>query len=132
VIYAAAIDHPLGRIVRRHLASGVVSAIGSVLLIPETLSRPIRRKEADERAALVSLLGHIDLIPTSLAIAQRSAALGAKYALRAPDAIHLATAVDAGADRFITNNRRDFTKSISEIDITYPEELPQTSDLAEN
>ena len=27
-----------------------------------------------------------------------------------------------GADRFITNNRRDFGPDIKEIDVTYPEE----------
>ena len=50
------------------------------------------------------------------------------YGLRAADAIHLATAhlataVSAGADRFITDNKADFPKSISEVDITYPEDL---------
>jgi len=29
-----------------------------------------------------------------------------------------------GAQRFITNNRRDFGESIKEIDITYPADLP--------
>ena len=33
-------------------------------------------------------------------------------------------ALDAGADRFITNNARDFPKTITEIDITYPTDLP--------
>jgi len=37
--------------------------------------------------------------------------------------VHLATAVNVGADRFITNNRRDFPKSIAEIDVTYPADL---------
>jgi predicted nucleic acid-binding protein len=49
--------------------------------------------------------------------------LAAKYTLRAADAIHLATAVLAGADRFITNNRKDFGHQIAELDITYPTEL---------
>jgi hypothetical protein len=31
--------------------------------------------------------------------------------------------VAAGADRFLTNNRRDFRQSIAEIAITYPDEL---------
>jgi hypothetical protein len=39
--------------------------------------------------------------------------------------VHLATAVVAGADRFITNNRRDFAVSISEVDVTYPEDLDE-------
>ena len=38
--------------------------------------------------------------------------------------MHLATAVAAGADRFVTDNQADFPKSISEIDVTYPEDLP--------
>ncbi|MCI2267141.1 hypothetical protein [Sediminivirga luteola] len=45
--------------------------------------------------------------------------------LRAADAAHLATAVVAGADRFVTNNRNDFPREISEIDIVYPDELPE-------
>jgi predicted nucleic acid-binding protein len=51
-------------------------------------------------------------------------ALGADYHLRAAEAVHLATAVNAGADRFLTNNRRDFARSIAEIDVAYPDDLP--------
>jgi len=43
--------------------------------------------------------------------------------LAKPCAVHLATAVMAGADRFITDDRRDFPAAISEIDITYPDAL---------
>jgi hypothetical protein len=32
----------------------------------------------------------------------------------------------AGADRFITNNRRDIPPTISEIDVTYPADLAET------
>ena len=45
------------------------------------------------------------------------------YRLRAADAMHLATAVVAGANRFITDNRRDFSAAITEIEIAYPEML---------
>jgi len=40
------------------------------------------------------------------------------------DAVHLATAVRAGASRFLTDNRGDLPRSITEIDITCPEDLP--------
>ena len=50
--------------------------------------------------------------------------LAARYDLRAADATHLATAVNLGAERFIADNRRDFPESIKEIDVTYPEMLP--------
>jgi hypothetical protein len=45
--------------------------------------------------------------------------------LKGAEATHLATAVVMGADRFITNNRRDFPKSIAEVDLVYPSELPE-------
>jgi len=37
----------------------------------------------------------------------------------------LATAVSAGAERFITNNASDFAKTISELEVVYPSELPE-------
>ncbi len=37
--------------------------------------------------------------------------------------VHLATAVAAGADRFITNNQRDFPRTITELAVTYPADL---------
>ena len=57
------------------------------------------------------------------ATAEVATTLACGYRLRAADAVHLATAVVAGADRFITNNRRDFPSTISEIDVTYPADL---------
>jgi hypothetical protein len=33
------------------------------------------------------------------------------------------TAVNVGADRFLTNNRRDFPQSIAELKVTYPDLL---------
>jgi predicted nucleic acid-binding protein len=50
--------------------------------------------------------------------------LAAKYRLKCPDAIHLATAVIGGADRFLTNNHRDFSETVEEIDVIYPQDLP--------
>ncbi len=128
LIYAAAADHPLGRRIAKVLASRPRSrletpiAVGSVLLLPELLSKATR--EGDELLALAAILGRIDLRPLDVATAQVSVVVAAKYRLRAADAIHLATALAAGADRFITNNRRDFPKTIAEIDITYPTDLP--------
>jgi predicted nucleic acid-binding protein len=45
------------------------------------------------------------------------------YGLKSADAIHLATAIEAKADCFLTNNSKDFPKSITEISVVYPEEL---------
>jgi predicted nucleic acid-binding protein len=58
-----------------------------------------------------------------MATAGLATSLSAKYTLRAADAVHSATAVAAGADRFITNNKRDFPRAIAEVDIAYPADL---------
>jgi predicted nucleic acid-binding protein len=129
LIFAASPDHPLGAPVRALLEpAGVAGAgepvgVGSVLLVPEVLTKPFRDDAADELEALAALLGRIDLIPVDSAIANLATALGARYGLRAADAVHLATAVSVGADRFVTNNRKDFDRSITEIDIVHPDEL---------
>ena len=131
LIYAAVPDHPLGRRVRALFpvqattTSGAVAGIGSVLLIPELLTKPLRDGAETELDALTALLGRLDLRPVDEAIAELATALGATHKLSAADAVHLATAVAAGADRFITNNSTDFTKTISEVAITYPDELPE-------
>lgn len=77
---------------------------------------------------LRSLLGRLDLHPVDQGTAELAVAFGAAHGLRAIDAIHLATAVSAGADRFLTNNQRDFPQTITEIDITYPLDLPDPAE----
>ncbi|MGH9056293.1 MAG: type II toxin-antitoxin system VapC family toxin [Acidimicrobiales bacterium] len=135
LIYAAVAGHELGRRVRALFpvdpTGGIGFAIGSVLLVPELLTKPLRDKATDEVDELSSLLGRLDLLPTDEATAELATALGASYGLRAVDAVHLATAVGAGADRFLTNNRSDFSKSITEIDVVYPDELAEPEELTE-
>ena len=131
LIFAAVADHPLGRRVRALFPAGPVgpedapAGIGSVLLLPELLSKPIRDGATGEVDALGALLARLDLRPTDEATARLATALAASYRLRAADAVHLATAVAAGADRFVTNNRRDFPTSITEVDVTYPAALAE-------
>jgi predicted nucleic acid-binding protein len=127
VIYAAIPGHPLGQRVaalfRKAGADDLVGA-GSVLLLPEVLSKPLRDGTPDEVRILAGLLARLDLRPVDRATAELATALSSRYRLRAADATHLATAVSLGADRFITNNQRDFPAAITEIGITYPADLP--------
>lgn len=131
LIYATVPGHRLGTRVlalfppEATAMTGSVAGMGSVLLIPELLTKPLREGAEAELEALVVLLGRLDLRPTDEATAQLAATFGATHGLRAADAVHLATAVSAGADRFITNNANDFAKTIAEIDVTYPEDLPE-------
>ena len=126
LIYAAVPDHELGTRVRAlfDAARRGEAGTGSVLLLPEVLGKPLRDGARDEVRVLAGLLARLDLRPVDLATAELATALSGRYRLRAADAVHLATAIGLGADRFITNNKRDFPASIREIEITYPEELP--------
>ena len=127
LIYAAAPGHQLERRVAalfRSAGPGTTVGAGSVLLLPEVLSKPLRDHATSEVRILAGLLGRLDLRPVDRATAELATVLASKYRLKATDATHLATAVNIGADRFITNNRRDFGPHITEIDVTYPDALP--------
>lgn len=130
LIYAAVPGHPLGRRVAALFPEdapdpdGPPFGIGSVLLLPELPSKPLREGAATQTLALNLFLARLDLRAVDAATARLAVSLAATYRLKAADAIHLATAVSAGADRFLTNNRRDFPPTISEIDITYPDTIP--------
>jgi len=125
LIYAGVPEHPLGRRVRSLLAvePGAVAGVGSVLLLPEVLAKPMRDQASDEVATLAGLLSRLDLWPIDAMTAEVATSLAAAYRLRAVDAVHLATAVVSGADRFVTNNRRDFPTTIAEVQVTYPVDL---------
>lgn len=122
LIYAAAPGHPLGTTVRAVIHEAAAThLIGSVLLLPETLAKPMREGRQDEIDALLTLLSSVTLLPLDEATASLATSLAAEYSLKAADAVHLATAVAAGADRFMTNNRRDYTARMSEVAILHPD-----------
>jgi hypothetical protein len=124
LIYGADPGNPAGERVAALFPPGPVAlpsdkaGVGSALLVPEVLSKPLRDGDADAVRKLSEMLGRLDLRPVDGATAARAAVLGARYNLHAPDAIHLATAIGMGAQRFITGNKRDFGGPIKEIDIT--------------
>ncbi len=126
LIYAAVPGHPLGERVAalfRTVGPGTLAGTGSVLLLPEVLGKPLRDGATDEVRFLAGLLARLDLRPADRATAELATALASRYRLKAADAIHLATAVGVAADRFITNNQRDFPTTITEIAVTYPADL---------
>lgn len=118
LIYSARRDDT-GASARRSLASSS-ERIGSVVLMPEVLAKSIRTGSRPEYAILTSVLATFDLKVVDHEIAEAATTFGAKYRLKAADAIHLATAVVWGAERFHTNNRKDFGPHISEIDVVHP------------
>ncbi|HUP69931.1 MAG TPA: PIN domain-containing protein [Acidimicrobiales bacterium] len=131
LIYAAVPGHSLGRRVVALFSdepagdAAPIAGVGSTLLLPELLTRPTRDNAEADLVALTALLARLELRPVDEATAGLAVALGAAYGLRAADAVHLATAVAVGADRFLTNNHRHFPQTITEIDVTYPDQLAE-------
>jgi predicted nucleic acid-binding protein len=103
LIYAAAPGHPLGERVAAlfpataapRLADKV--GIGSALLVPEVLSKPLRVGDAAAVTRVSQFLVRLDLRPVDGFIAAQAAVLGARYKLGLADATHLATAIRMGA-----------------------------------
>lgn len=129
LIYAAMPDHPLGPQIRRFLAQRERYAFcGSTLLLAEVLIKPTRTDDTDQLARLTAQLSHVEMWPATDTVGRLSVWLGATYRLGPMDAVHVATAIDGGADVFLTNNRKDFrTAKIGAIDVIYPDELPPPS-----
>ncbi|MEY2424909.1 MAG: hypothetical protein QOI61_481 [Actinomycetota bacterium] len=124
LIYAADDTIPLGAPVLSLFTGSEIVGVGSLLLLVETLPRPLRRDSPAEVEAIRHLLGRLDLLPLDTDIADVAVDVAQRFNLKAPDGIHLATALVAGADRFITNNRRDFESvRIDEIDVVFPDQL---------
>lgn len=110
---------PLTQIIFENLLpKGVVRAFFSTLVLTEILTRPIAEKRQELVFAYKSLIAsfpHTKLIPLDEENAQKAAFFRAKYQLRTPDAIHIATAYQAGADAVICNDTK--WKKVKEIPV---------------
>lgn len=88
---------------------GTDEAVCSVLVLTEILTGLRKQRntvgEATAQAFLLETPG-LTVVDVSQAIADRAATLRARYGLRTPDALHLATALESKATQFITADRK--------------------------
>jgi len=88
--------------------SSLISGVASTIALTEVLVQPLRtgdRDLVDRYVAVMSRSRNFRLIPTSTAIARRAADIRARHQLQTPDALHVASAIEAGCDAFLTNDR---------------------------
>jgi len=88
--------------------AGNITVISSELLILETLVGPLRSGDTVLTSAYERLFAspEVRLLPISQAILREAAELRSSIpALRTPDAIHAATALNHGCALFVTNDR---------------------------
>jgi predicted nucleic acid-binding protein len=87
-----------------------MEAVTSELTMLEVLVIPLRRGDPHEEERCRQILAPrswLRLIPVSMVILEKAAHLrAASVGLRTPDAIHLATAIAASCEAFLTNDRR--------------------------
>ncbi len=80
-----------------------VLALLEILVVPKRMGRgDLCRRYRD----LLESFPNLDFHELDGDIAERAAELRARYDLRTPDAIHLATALAAGADTFASEDKR--------------------------
>jgi predicted nucleic acid-binding protein len=98
--------------------SGGFSFVTSTVTLLEVLVRPLREGHshvAKQYREILTTARGIELFDVTSTIAELAAQLRAKYNLRTPDAIQLATCIEAGGDYFLTNDNR--LKTVGEVSV---------------
>ena len=91
-----------------NLEAGKFRGIASELTLLELTVRPLqlgRQDAADDYELLLSYFPNLQLEPISRGILLDAAALRARYRLRTPDAILLATGIQSSATAAVTNDK---------------------------
>jgi predicted nucleic acid-binding protein len=89
------------------VAEAQLVAVTSVITLAEVLVQPVQRGQRELQAAYTRLLRHsanFELLPVDIAVAEHAAELRARYRLRMPDALQVATALAGGCQAFLTND----------------------------
>lgn len=83
-------------------------AVASDLVRLECRVHPIRRKDAAALAEYDKLfaLANVQHVPLTTPVFDRATRIRADHNFKLADALHLAAAVEAGCDRFLTNDTR--------------------------
>jgi predicted nucleic acid-binding protein len=92
----------------------------SVFTVGEVLTLPIRLKDETAINAIREsmLSGEVELLPFTLAMAQRYAQIRARCSIKPADALHLATAIEAKVNLFVTNDHKFRQLRLPEMPLT--------------
>lgn len=120
-IFIYLLERPNPPVILRKLFSDIenrrVASLTSVLMLSEVYPQLITREDTGVimkyREFFGLLAENLDFIDVTKKIAESAATMRAWYKLDTPDAVHLATAIDQGADFFVTNDWQ--VKKVKEI-----------------
>ena len=91
----------------QRITNGVMHGLTSVITLSEVLVQPIFKQQVllqQEYRDLLLRGMNFETFPVTARIAERAAELRAQYRLRTPDALQLATVIEAGGQAFLTND----------------------------
>jgi predicted nucleic acid-binding protein len=100
------------------VSEGQVAGVASELVLLELLVAPLKKGAqdiADEIELTLLHFPHLQLAPVTYTVLLRAAEIRARYGLRTPDAIMVATAVESGATLAVTND--DAWRKVKEVDV---------------
>ncbi|OGA95487.1 MAG: hypothetical protein A3G27_01055 [Betaproteobacteria bacterium RIFCSPLOWO2_12_FULL_66_14] len=103
---------------------GRIGAVASELVLLELLVAPLKKGAqdvADEIELALTHFPHLQLAPVTRAVLVRAAELRARYGLRTPDAIMVATALESDATLAVTND--DAWRKVKEIEVVLLRDL---------
>lgn len=90
-------------------AAGQVHIAISTITLAEVLTGPLRTGQAALAQRYEKALARFTIVPVSSAVAVLAASMRARYGLKLPDALQLATALEIGAVALVTHDR-DFAR----------------------
>ena len=121
-------DHPVFSVITERLfdeiEKGKVRAVTSYVTLLEILVKPKRDgrlKAASDYRDLLLTFPNLRFAALDQRVAELASTLRARYVMRTPDAIQIATAMSEGATMFVTNNSE--LKKATEIQIVLLGEL---------
>jgi Predicted nucleic acid-binding protein, contains PIN domain len=115
------------REVIRLIDTGTVTGCSSVVTLTEMLTLPKRLGRTSleqEYRELLTQSPFFRLVPVGIEVAERAAELRARYNLRTPDALQVATALVRRCEAFLTNDAR--LKRVTEIRVLTLDDLRET------
>ena len=110
--------------IMKKIDQGFMQGVVSTIVLTEILYYPLKLGHttlAHHYTTLLSTSTSFNMVAVDPIIAYRAAALRTMYALRTPDAIHLATAIEASCDAFLTNDKQ--LKRVQDIQILLLDDL---------
>ena len=102
------------------IVEGKATGITSYVTLLELLVKPIKEKRFDLVEQYKEILtSELDMVPLDESVSLKAAELRAKYGIKTPDAIQLASVISKNGEVFITNDGRlDTVKEIKVLTLS--------------